>query len=380
MSHSSVRSRRMVWAVTLNFEASPSTVTLPVSRAMVRISECRKFWAMRDFAAGQPVLEPGSWTRKHRETSLRMRRRDLGPPGFYDFGERSPSSTGRRRGDSRCRMSLPSTRARPRVARDPVRPGLSIVAALASRNSPSISRGRAGSSTIRTICGGPPSSTARAALARPALSLPARSPPSASPTSARRPSSGTARTGRPIHNAIVWQDRRTADLLRDGCRADGAEPGVDRSDGSAARSVFLRHQDCLDARPCRRRARPAREQGESAVRHRRQLADLAAHRRRAPCRPTPPTPRARCSTTSATGAGTTICWRCFDVPAAMLPEVRDCAADFGTTDAGILRPADPDPAALPATSRPRRVGQACFEPGMLKSTYGTGCLRAPEHR
>jgi glycerol kinase len=59
------------------------------------------------------------------------------------------------------------------------------------------------------------------------------------------------------------------------------------------------------------------------------------------------------------------------VPMGMLPEVRDCAADFGTTDllggsVPILGVAGDQQAAT--------LGQACFAPGMLKSTYGTGCF------
>jgi glycerol kinase len=59
------------------------------------------------------------------------------------------------------------------------------------------------------------------------------------------------------------------------------------------------------------------------------------------------------------------------VPAAILPEVRDCACDYGTTDAlgvpiRILGVAGDQQAAT--------VGQGCFAPGMLKSTYGTGCF------
>ncbi len=65
-----------------------------------------------------------------------------------------------------------------------------------------------------------------------------------------------------------------------------------------------------------------------------------------------------------------ICAR-LGVPMAMLPDVKDCAADFGTATAlggeiPILGVAGDQQAAT--------VGQACFEPGMLKSTYGTGCF------
>jgi glycerol kinase len=63
--------------------------------------------------------------------------------------------------------------------------------------------------------------------------------------------------------------------------------------------------------------------------------------------------------------------RLFDVPEALLPQVRDCAGDFGTTDhfggpIRILGIAGDQQAAM--------VGQGCFAPGMVKSTYGTGCF------
>jgi glycerol kinase len=63
----------------------------------------------------------------------------------------------------------------------------------------------------------------------------------------------------------------------------------------------------------------------------------------------------------------------FDIPMQMLPEVKDCAADFGTTSPSHLG------AALPITGvagdqQAATIGQACFEPGMMKSTYGTGCF------
>jgi glycerol kinase len=63
----------------------------------------------------------------------------------------------------------------------------------------------------------------------------------------------------------------------------------------------------------------------------------------------------------------------LEVPDSLLPEVLDCAADFGTTDKALLG------AQIPITGvagdqQAALVGQACFEPGMIKSTYGTGCF------
>ena len=65
--------------------------------------------------------------------------------------------------------------------------------------------------------------------------------------------------------------------------------------------------------------------------------------------------------------------RLFDIPSAMLPEVRDSAADFGTTRADVVGHAIPI-AGVAGDQQAATVGQACFEPGMMKSTYGTGCF------
>jgi Glycerol kinase len=57
----------------------------------------------------------------------------------------------------------------------------------------------------------------------------------------------------------------------------------------------------------------------------------------------------------------------------MLPEVRDCAADFGTTEPGLFGAAIPI-LGVAGDQQAATLGQACFAPGMLKSTYGTGCF------
>ena len=63
----------------------------------------------------------------------------------------------------------------------------------------------------------------------------------------------------------------------------------------------------------------------------------------------------------------------LDVPRAMLPEVKDCAAEFGVTDKGVLGAAIPI-LGVAGDQQAATIGQACFAPGMLKSTYGTGCF------
>ncbi len=61
------------------------------------------------------------------------------------------------------------------------------------------------------------------------------------------------------------------------------------------------------------------------------------------------------------------------VPRAMLPEVKDCAADFGLTEASLFGAEIPI-LGVAGDQHAATIGQACFEPGMVKSTYGTGCF------
>ena len=63
----------------------------------------------------------------------------------------------------------------------------------------------------------------------------------------------------------------------------------------------------------------------------------------------------------------------FGVPMAMLPEVRDCAADFGRTRADLFGREIPI-MGVAGDQQAATIGQACFAPGMMKSTYGTGCF------
>src|SRR5690606_9386124 len=63
----------------------------------------------------------------------------------------------------------------------------------------------------------------------------------------------------------------------------------------------------------------------------------------------------------------------FDVPRQVLPEVRDSAAEFGNTDAEWFGREIPI-RGVAGDQQAALVGQACFEPGMMKSTYGTGCF------
>ena len=61
------------------------------------------------------------------------------------------------------------------------------------------------------------------------------------------------------------------------------------------------------------------------------------------------------------------------IPAALLPEVKDCAADFGVTEKSLFGAEIPI-LGVAGDQQAATIGQACFQPGMMKSTYGTGCF------
>jgi glycerol kinase len=177
-------------------------------------------------------------------------------------------------------------------------------------------------------------------------------------------------TGKPIHRAIVWQDRRTAGICAR-LKSDGAEPLVRRRTGllldpyfSATKLAWL-----LDHVPdARRRA----ERGELAC----GTVDSFLLWRLT---------GGRVHATDVTNASRTLLldihhgdWDdgllgLFGVPRALLPEVRDSSGVFGATDAGLFGAAIPV-AGIAGDQQAALVGQACFEPGMAKSTYGTGCF------
>jgi glycerol kinase len=177
-------------------------------------------------------------------------------------------------------------------------------------------------------------------------------------------------TGRPIHHAIVWQDRRTADACQK-LIADGKEEAVTAKTGlrldpyfSATKIAWM-----LDAVPG---ARARAERGELAF----GTVDsfllwrLTGGRVHA----TDATNAARtCLLDIHTGRWDETLLDIFRVPRALLPEVRDNAAEFGTTDPELLGPAIPI-RGMAGDQQAALIGQACFQPGMMKSTYGTGCF------
>jgi len=175
-------------------------------------------------------------------------------------------------------------------------------------------------------------------------------------------------TGRPIGNAIVWQDRRTAEACA-ALKAEGCEKLVTAKSGllldpyfSATKIAWL--LDNIEG------ARAAAERGELALGTVDsfllwRLTNGAVH------------------ATDATNASRTMlcdihngAWsdellRLFDIPASILPEVRDTAADFGATAPEHLGGAVPI-RAVAGDQQSALIGQACVAPGMVKATYGTG--------
>ncbi|WP_267203313.1 FGGY family carbohydrate kinase, partial [Pseudomonas aeruginosa] len=63
----------------------------------------------------------------------------------------------------------------------------------------------------------------------------------------------------------------------------------------------------------------------------------------------------------------------FEIPRSLLPEVLDCAAEFGVSEPSLLGAAIPV-LGMAGDQQAALIGQACFQPGMVKSTYGTGCF------
>ncbi|HVY20756.1 MAG TPA: glycerol kinase GlpK [Bauldia sp.] len=178
------------------------------------------------------------------------------------------------------------------------------------------------------------------------------------------------KTGAPIHPAIVWQDRRTAPACA-ALRDAGHEAEVTARTGllldpyfSATKVNWLLNH----VKGARKRA----ERGELAFGT---IDTFLIWRLTAGgVHATDATNASRTSLFNIhTGAWDDRLLDLFNVPRALLPEVKDCAADYGITDRAILG------ASIPITGvagdqQAATVGQACFSPGMLKSTYGTGCF------
>ena len=178
------------------------------------------------------------------------------------------------------------------------------------------------------------------------------------------------KTGKAIHKAIVWQDRRTAEMCarlkaRELERLFTAKTGLllDPYFSGTKVSWILDHVNG---------ARERAERGELCFGT---IDSFLIWRLTG----------GRSHVTDATNASRTLLYNIHTgtwddellgilrVPLAMLPEVKDCAADFGDCEAKFFGTAIPI-RGVAGDQQAASIGQACFEPGMMKSTYGTGCF------
>jgi glycerol kinase len=177
-------------------------------------------------------------------------------------------------------------------------------------------------------------------------------------------------SGKALHRAIVWQDRRTAPTC-EALRASGAEGLVRARTGLLLDPYFSGTKVAwiLDHVPG---ARARAERGELAF----GTIDCFLLWRLT---------GGRVHATDVTNAARTLLFdihtgdwdeellRLLRVPRALLPEVRASSGLFGTTAPGLLELPVPI-AGIAGDQQAALVGQACFEPGMAKATYGTGCF------
>ncbi len=177
-------------------------------------------------------------------------------------------------------------------------------------------------------------------------------------------------TGKVVHNAVVWQDRRTAEVC-DALKARGLEPEVSAKTGLVLDPYFSATKIAwvLDNVPGAR-ARAARGELAFGTVDSFLLWRLTGGRLHA---------------TDATNASRTLLYdiargafdesllELFRVPASLMPEVRDSSGDFGTTVpelfGGAIRIGG-----IAGDQQAAMVGQGCFTSGMMKSTYGTGAF------
>jgi glycerol kinase len=177
-------------------------------------------------------------------------------------------------------------------------------------------------------------------------------------------------TGKALHNAIVWQDRRTAKLCAE-MKADGVEADLRARTGLLIDPYFSATKlawvlDNVDG------ARARAERGELAFGT---IDSFLLWRLTG----------GKVHATDVTNAGRTLLYnireqrwdeelcRLFRIPAALLPEVHDNAHIFGTTTKDLFGVEIPI-AGMAGDQQAALFGQACFETGMAKSTYGTGCF------
>ena len=178
------------------------------------------------------------------------------------------------------------------------------------------------------------------------------------------------KTGKPVHRAIVWQDRRTAEMCAS-LKDAGHEKTFTAKTGLLLDPYFsgTKLAWLLDnVKGARSRAK----NGELAFGT---IDSFLIWRLTG----------GKVHATDATNASRTLLYNIhtgawddellgiLSIPRSLLPDVRDCAADFGVTDRKLLDAAIPI-GGVAGDQQAAMIGQACFMPGMMKSTYGTGCF------
>jgi glycerol kinase len=177
-------------------------------------------------------------------------------------------------------------------------------------------------------------------------------------------------TGQAVHRAIVWQDRRTADICAQ-LKAEGCEPEISKRTGLIIDPYFSGTKVAwiLDQVPG---ARARAERGELLF----GTVDCYLLWRLT---------GGKVHATDATNASRTLLFnihtgewddellKILRVPRSMLPEVKDSSAKFGESVPELFGGAIPI-AGIAGDQQAATIGQACFTPGMIKSTYGTGCF------
>jgi glycerol kinase len=178
------------------------------------------------------------------------------------------------------------------------------------------------------------------------------------------------KSGKPIHKAIVWQDRRTSEKCAE-MKAAGLEAAFSAKTGLLLDPYFsgTKLAWLLDhVKGARARA----EAGELAFGT---IDSFLIWRLTG----------GKVHATDATNASRTLLYnihtgqwdaellRLLNIPAGLLPEVKDCAADYGVTEKRLFGAAIPI-GGVAGDQQAATIGQACFKPGMMKSTYGTGCF------
>lgn len=178
------------------------------------------------------------------------------------------------------------------------------------------------------------------------------------------------KTGEPVHPAIVWQDRRTASLCS-ALKEKGLEPMVAAKTGLLLDPYFsaTKLQWILDKVDPDRRLSQAGDLAFGTI-------DTYLLWRLT---------NGRSHKTDATNASRTMLFNIhqqawddellalFNIPKAILPEVENCAAEFGVTEKSLFSAEIPI-RGMAGDQQAALIGQACFEVGSVKSTYGTGCF------